>query len=34
MALTNTAIKNAKPANKIKKMFDGGELYLELSPKG
>ena len=34
MPLTNTAIKNIKPADKTKKMFDGGGLYLEVSPKG
>lgn len=34
MPLTDTAIKNAKPADKAKRMFDGGGLYLEVSPKG
>ena len=34
MPLTDTAIKNAKPADKPMKLFDGGGLYLELSPAG
>jgi len=34
MPLTNTAIRNAKPEAKARKMFDGGGLYLEISPKG
>ena len=34
MTLTNTAIRNAKPGEKSRKMFDGGGLYLEISPKG
>ncbi|MEC4680979.1 MAG: Arm DNA-binding domain-containing protein, partial [Nitrospirota bacterium] len=34
MALTNTAIRNAKASNKTKKMFDGGGLYLEVAPSG
>ncbi len=34
MTLTNTAIKNAKPSDKPKRLFDGGGLYLEVSPKG
>ncbi len=34
MALTNTAIRNAKPGNKRKRMFDGGGLYLEVAPSG
>lgn len=34
MKLTNTAIKNAKPAPKTVKMFDGGGLYLEVTPSG
>jgi hypothetical protein len=32
--LTDTAIKNAKPAEKRQTMFDGGGLYLEVSPAG
>jgi len=34
MPLTDTAIKNAKPAEKAKRMFNRGGLYLEVSPKG
>jgi integrase len=34
MALTETAIKNAKPGPKSIKMFDGRGLYLLLSPSG
>lgn len=34
MPLTNTAIKNAKPAQKAFKLFDERGLYLEISPKG
>jgi integrase len=34
MPLTDTAIRNAKPAEKITRLFDGGGLYLELSPSG
>ena len=34
MPLSDTAIRNAKPGDKAKKMFDGGGLYLEVSPKG
>ncbi len=34
MALTNTAIKNAKPSEKARRMFDGGGLYLEIAPSG
>jgi hypothetical protein len=34
MPLTDTAIKNAKPAPKSIRMFDGGGLYLEVSPAG
>jgi integrase len=34
MPLTATAIRNAKPAEKPRKLFDGGGLYLEVSPKG
>jgi hypothetical protein len=30
--LTDTAIRNAKPADKPVRMFDGGGLYLEISP--
>ena len=34
MPLTDTIIRNAKPSNKTRRMFDGGGLYLEVSPKG
>ena len=34
MPLTDTAIRNAKPAEKAKKLFDGGGLYLEVAPSG
>ncbi len=34
MHLSDTAIRNAKPGEKAKKMFDGAGLYLEISPKG
>ena len=32
MALTNTAVKNAKPRDKTYKQFDGEGLYLEVRP--
>ena len=34
MPLTNTAIRAAKPQAKAVKLFDGGGLYLEVSPAG
>jgi hypothetical protein len=34
MPLTHTAIRNAKPGDKARKMFDGGGLYLEVAPSG
>ncbi|WP_174566990.1 integrase arm-type DNA-binding domain-containing protein [Rhodanobacter sp. B05] len=34
MPLTDTAIRKAKPADKPQRMFDGGGLYLEVSPAG
>ena len=34
MALSNTAIKNAKAGEKARKMFDGRGLYLEVAPSG
>lgn len=34
MALTDTAVKNAKPGEKPIRMFDGGGLYLEIAPSG
>jgi integrase len=32
--LTDTAIRKAKPADKSQRIFDGGGLYLEISPAG
>lgn len=34
MNLIVQTIKNAKPTTKTRKLFDGGGLYLEMSPKG
>ncbi len=34
MPLTNTSIRNAIPAEKAKKLFDSGGLYLEVAPSG
>jgi integrase len=34
MKLTNTACKNAKPADKPRKLSDGGGLYLQIMPNG
>src|ERR1700735_151449 len=34
MSLTDTAIRNAKPGEKPVRLFDGGGLYLEVSPTG
>ncbi|CAJ0773071.1 tyrosine-type recombinase/integrase [Ralstonia chuxiongensis] len=34
MALTDTAIRNAKPADKPIKLFDGGGLFLHVTPAG
>lgn len=34
MPLTNTEIKNVKPEQKPKRLFDGGGLYLEVAPSG
>jgi integrase len=34
MPLTDTAIRNAKPCDKPKKMFDSGGLYLVVTPNG
>ena len=34
MALTDAAIKNAKPCPKPVKLFDGGGMYLEVAPSG
>ena len=32
--LTATAVKQAKPEKKTRKIFDGGGLYLEVKPNG
>jgi hypothetical protein len=32
--LTDTAIRKAKPNDKVQRLFDGGGLYLELAPSG
>ena len=34
MALTDTAVRNSKPSEKAQRLFDGGGLYLEVSPSG
>jgi len=34
MPLSDTAIRTAKPADKPRRLFDGGGLYLEVSPAG
>ena len=34
MPLSDTAIRNAKPGSKAKRMFDGGGLYLEIAASG
>ena len=34
MALTHTAVSNAKPKDKVYKIFDGGGLYLQVKPTG
>lgn len=34
MPLTDTAIRNARPAGKPVRLFDGGGLYLEVAPGG
>ena len=34
MPLTATAIRNAKPGKRARRLFDGGGLYLEISPAG
>ena len=34
MPLTDTAVRNAKPADKARKLFDSGGLYLEVAPSG
>ena len=34
MALSDSAMRKAKPADKPIRLFDGGGLYLEISPSG
>jgi hypothetical protein len=34
MALTDTAIPNAKPTDKQQKLFDGGGLFVLIKPTG
>jgi integrase len=34
MPLTDIAIRKAKPHDKVQRLFDGGGLYLEISPAG
>lgn len=34
MPLTDTAIRKAKPTEKTQRLYDGGGLYVELSPSG
>lgn len=34
MPLTDAAIRKAKPTDKIQRLFDGGGLYLEITPAG
>lgn len=34
MPLTNTALRNAKPGPKVRRLFDAKGLYLEISPAG
>ena len=34
MPLTDTAIRNAKPGKKSRRLFDGGGLYVEIAPSG
>jgi len=34
MALTDLQCRNSKPTDKAQKLFDGGGLYLEITPKG
>ena len=34
MPLTDTAIRKSKPTGKVQRLFDGGGLYLEISPAG
>ena len=34
MALSDTAIRHAKPTDKTQRLADGGGMYLELAPSG
>src|SRR5688572_14314836 len=34
MPLTDTSIRHAKPSSKPRRLFDGGGLYLEVTPSG
>ena len=34
MPLTDTTVRNTKPGDRVRRMFDGGGLYLEISPRG
>ena len=34
MSLSDTAIRNAKPGVKPVRLFDGGDLYVEVAPGG
>ncbi|MFN0194226.1 MAG: Arm DNA-binding domain-containing protein [Aestuariivirga sp.] len=34
MPLTDTTIRNAKPGEKPKKLYDAGGLYLKIAPSG
>lgn len=34
MRLTDTAVRKAKPTDKTQRLFDGGGLYLEITPAG
>lgn len=34
MPLTDISIRNAQPSDRARKLFDGGGLYLEVTPKG
>ena len=34
MPLTDTPIRTAKPSTKPVRLFDGGGLYIEISPAG
>jgi len=34
MPMTDTAIRNLKPSDKIRRLFDGGGMYLEIAPTG